>query len=79
MTWNLKRAMHRFGESFRRCFSEGPQRIEWRGKRGYLVSEQDYRRLSDHSPSLVEFLMSWRDTSGLDLTRSRETMRELGD
>lgn len=78
MIWKLADAKNRFSEVVRLCVTRGPQRIERRGADAvYVVSEEDYRRLTGDRPSLVEFLMSGPDWSELDLERKPDGMRDV--
>lgn len=77
MIWKLADAKNKFSEVVRQALSNGPQRIERRNDALYLMSEEEYRRLSGEKPSLVEFLMNGPDWSELDLKRDQSPMREL--
>lgn len=77
MAWKLAEAKNKFSEVFRRCLAQGPQRVERRDEAAYVISEDEYRRLTGEKPSLVEFLISGPDWTGVDLDRDKETMRDL--
>lgn len=77
MSWKLAEAKNKLSEVIRRCMTDGPQRIERRADAAYVISEDDYKRLTGDKPGLVEFLMSGPDWSGVDLERGREEMRDL--
>ena len=53
MIWKLADAKNKFSEVVRQALSNGPQRIERRNDALYLMSEEEYRRLSGEKPSLV--------------------------
>jgi antitoxin Phd len=78
-SWKLEDAKARFSELVRRANSEGPQTVTVRGREAVVVlSAEQYGKLQkpkDRKP-LVEFLESL-DFSGLDLTRDRDTGRDV--
>jgi antitoxin Phd len=58
-TWQVQEARRRFKELFDSAAEQGPQRIVRRGKRAVVVlSEEEWRRLSDGVPSFGELLAS---------------------
>jgi antitoxin Phd len=77
--WKLEDAKARFSELVRRATSEGPQTVTVRGREAAVVlSAEQYEKLQpakDRLP-LLEFLRSL-DLTGLDLTRERDTGRDV--
>ena len=58
-TWQVQEARRRFRELFDAAAEQGPQRIARRGKRAMVVlSEEEWKRLSDGVPSFGELLAS---------------------
>jgi prevent-host-death family protein len=58
-TWQVQEARRRFKELFDAAAEQGPQRIVRRGERAVVVlSEEEWRRLSDSVPSFGELLVS---------------------
>jgi len=77
MIWKLADAKMKFSEVVRRALAEGPQRVERRNDAVYVLSEEEYERLTGRSTSLVQFLMEGPDWSEVDLDRSRDSMRDF--
>ena len=77
MIWEFSEAKNKFSEVVRLAMKEGPQRIERRNDAVYVLSEEEYQRLTGAKPSLVEFLMNGPDWSELDLERNKEPVRDL--
>lgn len=78
-TWKLEDAKARFSEVVRRAQLEGPQRVTVRGEPAVVVI--DAAELERLAPSverqpLVQFLEGL-DLDGLDLTRERDTGRDV--
>ena len=79
IAWKLEDAKARFSEVVRRAQAEGPQRVTVRGRPAVVVVDAgDFDRLSAPKPaqSFVEFMESL-DLEGLDLTRERDTGRDV--
>jgi prevent-host-death family protein len=58
-TWQVQEARRHFRELFNAAAEQGPQRIVRRGKRvAVVLSEEEWRRLSDGVPSFGELLAS---------------------
>ncbi len=77
--WKLEDAKARFSELVRRANSDGPQTVTVRGREAVVVVGADqYRRLKPpkRRVPLVQFLEGL-DLSGLDLTRERDTGRDV--
>jgi antitoxin Phd len=78
--WKLEDAKARFSELVRRANDEGPQTVTVRGREAAVVlSAEQYGKLRTRSAKrlpLVDFLQSL-DLSGLDLTRERDTGRDV--
>ena len=77
MTWKLAEAKNKFSEVVRLALSDGPQRIERRDDAVYVMSEEDFERLSGDKPDFIEFLLNAPEMGDLDLTRSTEPMRDI--
>jgi prevent-host-death family protein len=78
-TWKLEDAKARFSEVVRRAHADGPQAVTVRGRRAVVVLDADeYERLATPKPDLplVDFL-SRLGMEGLDLTRERDTGRDI--
>jgi antitoxin Phd len=78
-TWKLEDAKARFSEVVRRAHLDGPQAVTVRGRRAVVVLDADeYERLAAPKPDLplVDFL-SRLEMTGLDLTRERDTGRDI--
>ncbi len=78
-SWKLEDAKARFSEVVRRASAEGPQEVTLRGRRAVvIVDANEWDRLGATPPtsSLVSFLESLH-VDGLDLTRERDTGREV--
>ena len=76
-TWQLQEAKSRFSEVVERTLSEGPQMVTRRGQDAVVVlSAQDYRSLSGTS-SLLSTLLNAPRGEPLDITRSREVIRDI--
>ena len=78
-SWQLQEAKNKLSEVVRYAMGEGPQTITVRGREAVVVlSAEDYRRLVRPEVGLSEFLRSspLADVE-LDLTRSRDTGREV--
>lgn len=59
MTWQLQEAKAKFSLLVDKALSEGPQTVTRRGKEVVVVlSAEDYKRLEERRPSLLEVLMS---------------------
>jgi prevent-host-death family protein len=77
--WKLEDAKARFSELVRRAHEDGPQAVTVRGKPSVVVVDADeYERLTARAPRqpLVPFLEALH-LEGLDLTRDRDTGREV--
>ena len=78
--WKLEDAKVRFGEVVRRARSECPQRVTVRGKSAVVVIAEEAleKLLPPEKPrkDLVAFLQAL-DLTGLDLTRERDTGRDI--
>jgi len=59
MSWQLQEAKAKFSELVQRTLDEGPQTVTRHGKDVVVVvSAEDYRKLKERRPSLLEVLMS---------------------
>lgn len=77
--WQLQDAKNRFSELVRKAREEGPQVITLHGRDAVVVvSANEYGKLSRPRGSLVDFFRkSPLEGVGLDLTRSRDTGRQI--
>jgi prevent-host-death family protein len=78
--WKLEDAKARFSEVVRLARSEGPQRVSVRGKDAVVVvSADEFARLSPAKPEMpfVEFMQSLAALGELDVTRDRDTGRDI--
>jgi antitoxin Phd len=80
LAWKLEDAKARFSEVVRLARSEGPQHVTVRGKDAVVVIsvEELQKLLPPKTPrqGLAEFLRGL-DLAGLDLTRDRDTGRDV--
>lgn len=75
--WQLQAAKQHFSELVERARREGPQVVTKHGKEAVVVvSAEEYRRLRESEPSLVDFIRSAPDFALLDLERTRDPGRE---
>jgi prevent-host-death family protein len=74
MIWQLQEAKSKFSQLVRQALSEGPQIVTRHGEEvAVVLSIDDYRRLSEPRPSLLELLLdSPLRGSGLELERDQE-------
>lgn len=77
MIWKLAEAKNKFSEVVRRALTDGPQRVERRDDAVYVLSEEEYLRLSGDKPDFIQFLLNAPDMSDLDLDRDRKPIRDL--
>ena len=77
--WQLQEAKNQLSEVVRKAQSEGPQVITLHGNdAAVVVSAKDYGRLSRPRGKLVDFFRKSPLVGvGLDLTRSRDTGRQI--
>jgi prevent-host-death family protein len=79
--WQVAEAKNKFSELLTRAETEGPQRVQRRGRTYVILSEADYRRLGDEQGkpkmTLAEFFMSGPSFEGLDLERRKSPMRPV--
>ena len=78
--WKLEDAKARFSELVRQACAEGPQRVTVRGRDAVVViAAGDLQRLLPPSSDAVPFVAFMESLSldGLDLTRARDTGRDV--
>ncbi len=77
--WQLQEAKNKFSEVTRLAASEGPQLVTKRGKDNVVViSAKDYRKVTDHENSLVDFLRrSPLADVDMPIERDRDVGREV--
>ena len=79
MHWQLQEANNKLSRVVREAQTNGPQTITLRGKDAVVVvSEGEYRRLTELKGSLLEFFQQspWAECE-LELERSRDTGRDV--
>lgn len=78
MEWKLAEAKNKFSELINRALSEGPQRVQRRSDTVFVVSEEDFARLTGKKPSFKAFLtQEGLSLKGLDLSRDKSAMRDV--
>ena len=77
MNWNLSEAKNRLSEVLDRAGHEGPQRIQRRNEAFLVIPEAQYEKLTGKRPSFKDWLLNGPSFDGLDVKRSRSTMREV--
>ena len=78
--WKLEDAKARFSELVRQACAEGPQRVTVRGRDAVVVIAADeLQRLLPPASDAVPFVAFMESLSldGLDLTRARDTGRDV--
>jgi prevent-host-death family protein len=77
-TWQLQEAKSRFSEVVDLTLKEGPQIVTRRGRETVVILAADeYRRMTGAAPSLLATLLNAPRGEPLDVTRSREPIRDL--
>ncbi|HGG60155.1 MAG TPA: type II toxin-antitoxin system Phd/YefM family antitoxin [Gammaproteobacteria bacterium] len=78
-TWQLQEAKSKFSQLVERAMREEPQIVTKHGNKAVVVlSFEEYAKLTRPKTSLVEFLRtSPLAEAGLDITRNKETPREI--
>src|SRR5882672_6807523 len=77
-TWQLQDAKNRFSEVVEEACRSGPQMITRRGtETAVVISAQDWHRLARRRPLVEVLRRAPRVAGGLDVTRSRDTGRDL--
>jgi prevent-host-death family protein len=77
-TWQLQEAKSRFSEVVDLTLKEGPQIVTRRGRETVVILAADeYRRMTGSTPSLLATLLNAPRGEPLDVTRSREPIRDL--
>ena len=78
-TWQLQEAKSRFSEVVDLTLKEGPQLVTRRGEEAVVILAADeYRRLTDQTPRLMDCLLNAPRGEPLVLERSREAIRDVG-
>jgi len=78
VAWQLQAAKQHFSELVERARREGPQVVTKHGKEAVVVvAAEDYRRLRDGGPSLVDFIRSAPDFDVLELDRAKDLGRDI--
>ena len=78
MAWQLHAAKQHFSELVERARREGPQVVTKHGREAVVVvAAEDYRRLRDGAPSLVDFIRAAPDFDALELDRVRDLGRDI--
>ena len=78
MAWQLHAAKQHFSELVERARREGPQVVTKHGREAVVVvAAEDYRRLRDGAPSLVDIIRAAPDFDALELDRVRDLGRDI--
>ncbi|HET9719884.1 MAG TPA: type II toxin-antitoxin system Phd/YefM family antitoxin [Solirubrobacteraceae bacterium] len=78
MAWQLQTAKQRFSELVERARTDGPQMVTKHGKEAVVVvSAEEYHRLRDDEPRLLDFILAAPDFDSLDLDRAQDTGRAV--
>ncbi|MBL1075361.1 type II toxin-antitoxin system Phd/YefM family antitoxin [Nocardia sp. 2] len=78
MSWQIQEAKQRFSELLRSVATDGPQVVTRHGEAVAVVIDiAEYRRLRGEVADFKDFLRSGPSLEDLDLTRSRETPRDI--
>ncbi len=78
MTWQLQTAKQRFSELVELARNEGPQVVTKHGKDAVvIVSAEEFVRLRNEQPSLVEFIRAAPDFGELELERADDHGRDV--
>ncbi len=79
MAWRLADAKNRFSELVNRALTQGPQLVLRRHDVVVVVAQRDYEKLTGKRPGFKQFLLGKGPSfRGLDLTRDRSPMRDVG-
>lgn len=79
MAWRLADAKNRFSELVNRALTQGPQLVLRRRDVVVVVAQRDYEKLTGKRPGFKQFLLGKGPSfRGLDLTRDRSPMRNVG-
>ena len=79
MAWRLADAKNRFSELVNRALTQGPQMVLRRRDVVVVVAQRDYEKLTGKRPGFKQFLLGKGPSlRGLDLTRDRSPMRNVG-
>ncbi len=79
MAWRLADAKNRFSELVNRALTQGPQLVLRRRDVVVVVAQRDYEKLTGKRPGFKQFLLDKGPSfQGLDLTRDRSPMRNVG-
>jgi prevent-host-death family protein len=76
MNWDLSEAKNRIDDLLDRACTDGPQRINHRGRSVVVLDETEYNRLLGKKPGFIELLMSGPGLEGVDLSRDKSPMRD---
>jgi prevent-host-death family protein len=75
-TWQVQEAKTRFSEVIERARTEGPQTITRHGApHAVVLSVEDYRKLSEHKPSLKAYLLGGPKVDDFSIVRDTNTGR----
>jgi len=78
VAWQLHAAKQHFSELVERARREGPQVVTKHGREAVVVvAAEDYRRLRDGAPSLVDFIRAAPDFDALELDRVKDLGRDI--
>lgn len=78
MVWQLQAAKQHFSELVERARRDGPQVVTKHGTEAVVVvSAEEYQRLRDGEPRLVDFIRSAPDFDVLELDRAQDRGRNV--
>lgn len=79
MPWQLQEAKQKFSRLVQQAINEGPQAVTRHGETVvFVVSADEYMRLTGRKQDFVDFLLSAPDLCALDLEREADLPREIG-
>ena len=77
--WQVATAKNKFSELLNRAETEGPQRVQRRGRTFVLMTEDELERRAkpEKKMTLGEYLLQGPSFEGVDLSRDRSPGREV--
>jgi prevent-host-death family protein len=78
MAWQLQTAKQHFSELVERARTQGPQVVTKHGRDAVVVvSAEEYTRLRDTEPSLIDFIRAAPDLRVLQIDRATDHGRDV--
>jgi antitoxin Phd len=78
VSWQLQAAKQHFSELVERARRDGPQTVTKHGRDAVVViAAEEYQRLRDDEPNLIEFIRSAPDFDVLALDRAVDRGRDV--